>query len=175
MTTTKKRGRGGPPKIERNKKVCDMRKKGYSYQQIADKFGISQSRAFTIVKDNLDVEIALKIKKSVKEPDDLISFAECARIAGVSHQTITYWSNKFADFPTRYVRSPHRVKRYTNVRQSEFKVWMSKNKNKKVHRPKASVSRRPHKKREMRIIVHPVPQPQNGLGSRFKRFLGINS
>jgi len=173
MATTKKRGRGGPPKSERNKKVCDMRKEGYSYQQIADKFGISQSRAHTIVKDNLDAKTALKIKKSVKEPDDLISFAECARIAGVCHSTITYWSNQFADFPTRHVRSPYQVKRYTNVRQSEFKVWMSKNK--KAHRPKASVTPRPYKKRKMKIIVHPTPQPQNGLGNRFKRFLGINS
>ena len=136
MTTTKKRGRGGLPKSERNQKVCDMRKEGYSYRQIADEFGISRCRTIAIVKENLDAKTALKIKKSVKEPDDLISFAECARIAGVCQSTITYWSNHSADFPTRYIRSPYQVKQYTNVSQYEFKFWMSKNK--KAHLQKVS-------------------------------------
>jgi predicted DNA-binding transcriptional regulator AlpA len=162
-TVNNKKCQGGsPPKTSRNNRICKMREQGATYAEIANKFGISVPRAGQICRDNC---------KSMDFPDDLITLSECAQIAGVANSTITSWSTRFADFPRRYNPVPGQGSKSKNLREPEFRAWLKKHK--KRSRPQAGVSRTHHRKRKMKVIIH--PQPKNDLGSRIKRFLGVNS
>jgi transposase len=188
MTTEKKQYPGTPAKNKRNKKVCEMRQKGYTYEEISDKFGITRGRVYQILRDNgLILPIGTdKPRRPEDGPEDLISFAECARIAGVANSTVTSWATRFADFPPRYGRLANQKTRATNVRRPEFEEWLKKHKERS--RPQAGVARSEYnpqgrvkkvcpkrKSREMRIIIDPIHQPKTTFGGHIKRFLGINS
>jgi hypothetical protein len=177
MTTAKtKRKISATQMATRDAKICWMREKGATYIEIANKFGITPQRASQIVGKHGSV---------AETPDDLVMLSECAKIAGVAEGTVSSWATRIPDFPKRYNPTPGQGTKAKSVRESEFRAWLAEHKRRSSHptagfgraeyRKKPIQHRKAKTKRKMKVIIHPMPQPQNSLGGRIKRFLGINS